>query len=222
VVDMNRSRLRVDAFRIEVSSSAFVVDSGVLRNQWATMAMPNENKAPTGRRLTKAKPVSTADRLLVLELRGLIEAAHQRVATAVNSELVLLYWRIGSQLRQEVLGGKRAQYGEVIVSTCRDNYRADYAVGFSRQNLFHMICFAGTWPDESKVAQLADHLGWSHFKEILYLEDPLQRDFYAEMSRLERWSVRTLRERVKGMLYERTAIYRLPAPRSRLWEERTI
>jgi hypothetical protein len=117
VVDMNRSRLRVDAFRIEVSSSAFVVDSGVLRNQWATMAMPNENKAPTGRRLTKAKPVSTADRLLVLELRGLIEAAHQRVATAVNSELVLLYWRIGSQLRQEVLGGKRAQYGEVIVST---------------------------------------------------------------------------------------------------------
>ena len=171
--------------------------------------MPNDNKAPTGRRVTRANPLSTTDRLLG-ELRVLIEAARQRVATAVNSELVLLYWRIGTRLRQEVLGGKRAQYGEVIVSTLSRQLLADYGIGFSRQNLFHMIRFAGTWPDESKVVQLADHLGWSHFKEILYLEDPLQRDFYAEMSRLERWSVRTLRERVKGMLYERTAISRRP------------
>ena len=108
------------------------------------MAMPNENKAPTGRRLTRANPVSITDRLLG-ELSVLIEAARQRVATAVNSERVLLYWRIGTRLRQEVLGGKRAQYGEVIVfSTLSRQLWADYGIGFSRQNLFHMIRFAGT------------------------------------------------------------------------------
>src|SRR5690349_19592706 len=104
------------------------------------MAVPKENKAPTGRRLARANPASMADRLLG-ELRGLVEAARQRVATAVNSELVLLYWRIGTRLRKEVLGGKRAQYGEVIVSTLSRQLSADYGVGFSRQNLFHMIRF---------------------------------------------------------------------------------
>jgi predicted nuclease of restriction endonuclease-like (RecB) superfamily len=60
------------------------------------------------------------------------------------------------------------------------------------------------------VSALAPHLGWSHFKEILYLENPLAQQFYAEMCRLERWSVRTLRERVRSMLFVRTAISRLP------------
>src|SRR5205807_10296142 len=53
-------------------------------------------------------------------------------------------------------------------------------------------------------------LGWSHFVELLPLDDPLKREFYAEMCRLERWSVRTLREKIAGMLYDRTAIARKP------------
>jgi predicted nuclease of restriction endonuclease-like (RecB) superfamily len=57
---------------------------------------------------------------------------------------------------------------------------------------------------------LAQHLGRSHFKEILYLENELARQFYAEMCRLERWSVRTLRDRVRSMMFERTAVSRLP------------
>jgi predicted nuclease of restriction endonuclease-like (RecB) superfamily len=128
----------------------------------------------------------------------------------VSAELVLLYWHIGARLRTEVLGGERAQYGEAIVSTLSRQLSADYGAGFSRQNLFHMVRFAEAWRDESKVLQLAEHLGWSHIKEILYLQDPLQREFYVEICRLERWRVRTLRERVKGMLYERTAISRKP------------
>jgi predicted nuclease of restriction endonuclease-like (RecB) superfamily len=54
-------------------------------------------------------------------------------------------------------------------------------------------------------------LGWSHFKEIIPLKDDLQRDCYAEMCRVDRWSVRTLREKINSMLYERTAISKKPA-----------
>jgi predicted nuclease of restriction endonuclease-like (RecB) superfamily len=53
-------------------------------------------------------------------------------------------------------------------------------------------------------------LSWSHFVEIIPLKDDLQRNFYAEMCRIERWSVRTLREKISGMLFERTAISKKP------------
>src|SRR3990172_4103200 len=63
---------------------------------------------------------------------------------------------------------------------------------------------------EEIIATLSQQLSWSHFKEILPLEKPLQRDFYAEMCRVERWSVRTLRQKVDSMLYERTALSKKP------------
>ena len=74
-----------------------------------------------------------------------------------------------------------------------------------------MVQFADQFPDSRIVGTLSRQLGWSHFVELIVLDNPLQRDFYAEMCRLERWSVRTLRAKVQGMLYERTGISRKPA-----------
>ncbi|MDP2844925.1 MAG: DUF1016 N-terminal domain-containing protein, partial [Candidatus Methanoperedens sp.] len=56
------------------------------------------------------------------------------------------------------------------------------------------------------VSALRRELSWTHFKEIIYIDDPLKRDFYAEMCRIERWSTRTLHAKILGMLYERTAL----------------
>jgi len=73
-----------------------------------------------------------------------------------------------------------------------------------------MMKFAETFPDEGIVSTLWRQLSWSHFKEILYLKDSLQREFYAAMCRSEGWSVRTLRKKIDSMLYERTAISKKP------------
>jgi hypothetical protein len=154
--------------------------------------------------------VESVDGNLTAAIRGLIEATRLRVAQTVNAELVLLYWQIGDRIRRDVLGQSRAGYGEEIVSTLSRQLTGEYGTGFSRQNLFHMIRFAEAWPDRDQVMALAPYLGWSHFKEILYLDSDLAQKFYAELSRLERWSVRTLRERVRGMMHERTAISKLP------------
>lgn len=153
---------------------------------------------------------SQALRELAADLRSLIEAARLQVAQTVNAELVLLYWQIGDRVHRDILGQARAEYGGQIVSTLSRQLTEEYGAGFSRQNLFHMIRFAEVWLDQGQVRVLAQHLGWSHFKEILYLENELGRQFYAEMCRLEHWSVRTLRDRVRGMMFERTAISRLP------------
>ena len=87
----------------------------------------------------------------------------------------------------------------------------EYGRGFSRRNLFNMIRFAEVFPSVDIVQTLSAQLGWSHFLEILALKDPLQRDFYAELCRRERWSVRTLRAKIGSLLYERTGLSKKPA-----------
>jgi hypothetical protein len=63
-----------------------------------------------------------------------------------------------------------------------------------------MMKFAEAFPDEEIVATLSQQLSWSHFRELLPREQPLQREFYAEMCGMEGWSVRTLRGRIDSML----------------------
>lgn len=87
---------------------------------------------------------------------------------------------------------------------------AEYGKGFEKSSVFKMVKFYQEFPEYEKVATLSQQLTWSHFVELLPIEDELKRDFYAAMCKNENWSVRTLRERKKSMLYERTAVSKLP------------
>jgi hypothetical protein len=124
--------------------------------------------------------------------------------------LTLLYWQIGQRIRDEVLLGERAEYGEQIISTLAWQLEADFGRGFSSKNLRHMLRFVEAYPDSEIVSALSRQLAWSHFLELIYLKDPLQRDFYTQMCEQEHWSVRQLRERKQTLLFERTAISRQP------------
>ena len=163
------------------------------------------------RSLTRsAQRSETAPAKLLNELRDLIQSTRSGVAQAVNSALVLLYWQVGNRIRTETLKSERAAYGEQIVVTLSRQLAAEFGNGYSRPNLFRMIRFAELFADREIVSTLSRQLSWSHFVEILQLKDPLQRDFYAEMCRMERWSVRTLRAKISGMLFERTALSKKP------------
>lgn len=147
---------------------------------------------------------------LLSELRGLIEQARQHVAQTANSTLTMLYWCVGERIRREVLRDGRADYGEQIVSTLSTQLVRDYGQGFGLRSLRRMVQFSENFPDESIVGALSRQLSWSHFIEILPLKQPLEREFYAEMCCIERWSVRTLRERIASQLYLRTAVSKQP------------
>lgn len=147
---------------------------------------------------------------LLADIRALIEQARRQTTAAVNAGLTLMYWRIGQRIHAEVLGGERAAYGEQIVSTLSRQLAAEYGRGFAEKNLRRMVQFAEAYPDEAIVVTLLRQLSWSHFLALIPLDKPLQRDFYAEMCRIEGWSVRTLRERIASMLYERTALSKMP------------
>jgi predicted nuclease of restriction endonuclease-like (RecB) superfamily len=86
----------------------------------------------------------------------------------------------------------------------------EFGRGFDEKSLRHMIRFAEVFPTEQIVSALRRQLTWTHFKRLIYLDDPLKRDFYAEMCRMERWSTRALEKKIGSMLFERTALSRKP------------
>ena len=135
---------------------------------------------------TKSTPPATTVKRLLGDIRSLIESARQQTAQAVNAGLVMLYWSIGDRIRRDILRQKRAEYGEEIVPTLSAQLTIECGRGFSRANLFSMVRFTAVFPDLKIVQTLSGQLGWSHFLEIIPLKDELQRDFYAEMCRVER------------------------------------
>lgn len=160
--------------------------------------------------MNRRKVSVTPSVALLGDIRALIEMARQRAISTVNSELTMLYWRIGQRIHTQVLEGRRADYGEEVLPTLAAQLVKEYGNSFSVKNLRRMVQFAATFPDEPIVVSLIRQLSWTHFIALIPLKDPRQRDYYAQMASAERWSVRTLRERIDSMLYERTALSKKP------------
>lgn len=155
------------------------------------------------------KPAAPAAPLLA-DLRDLILTAREAVARTIDASLVTLYWHIGRRIHQDILMEKRAEYGVEIVAALGRQLSEEFGRGFTAKALHRMVQFAEVFPDEQIVAALRRQLGWTHFRMIIPMEDELKRDFYAEMCRMENWSTRTLEQKIKSMLYERTAISKKP------------
>ncbi len=156
------------------------------------------------------KNTSVEHASVLVDIRQLIEHARQRAAAAVNAELTLLYWQIGVRLQKDLTGGERAQYGKQIVKTLSLQLTSEYGKGWSERQLWLCLQMVTTFPDLDIVNTVCAELSWSHLRLLIGLDDQLKRDFYIEICRLEQWSVRQLQERIKSMLYERTAISKKP------------
>jgi predicted nuclease of restriction endonuclease-like (RecB) superfamily len=175
-----------------------------------TMAKTRQRKPRASVEKPLARIVNDVTPTLLADVRHLIDAARQNVATAVNAELTWLYWQIGRRIQQDILGNERAEYGKQIVYALSTQLTKEYGPGFKQASLFQMVRFVDAFPDEKIVYALRIQLSWTHIRSIIYIEDPLARAFYTEMARLERWSTRTLQERINTLLFERTAISKKP------------
>lgn len=145
------------------------------------------------------------------DVKSLINATKSRLAVQVNCELTTLYWEIGHCINVNILSNDRADYGKSIVATLSRQLQNEFGeMGFSEKNLWRMMQFATLFPDKQIVVTLSRQLTWSHVVALLPITDNLKRKFYIEMCRIEHWSVRALRDKINGMLYERTAISRKP------------
>ena len=149
---------------------------------------------------------SLNENTLFTEVKTLIQTAKQQAAVAVNAELSLLYWQVGKRIADEVLHGERAEYGKQIIKELAKQLTRSVGKGWSTQQLRHCLRFAEIFPENEIVYALRRQLSWTHIRSLMYIDDGLKRDFYITMAMQERWSTRTLTERIDSQLFERTAI----------------
>lgn len=148
---------------------------------------------------------------IISDIRNLIEQSRHQVAAAVNAGMTLMYWHIGERINREILGGERAAYGKQVVATVSQQLTEEYGGSqFSVKNLNRMRLFAERFPDLSIWTPLVSKLSWSHFLQVISIEEEVKRQFYLTMAADQRWSKRTLKAKIDGMLYERTAIAKQP------------
>jgi predicted nuclease of restriction endonuclease-like (RecB) superfamily len=148
--------------------------------------------------------------ILLTDLQRLIDSARQSVAVSVNSTMTLLYWQIGKRIGTEVLNEKRAEYGKQIIKELAQHLTLNYGKGWSARQLAYCVKVAEVFPTQEILHTVCAKLSWSHLRFLVSIEDPLKRNFYIEISKLENWSVRQLQERMNSMLFERTAISKKP------------
>lgn len=86
-----------------------------------------------------------------------------------------------------MLRGARAAYGQHILAALAQRLTVEYGRGWSEQQLRHCVRAAEVFPDEPILSALRRELSWTHLKTLMYVDDPLKRDFYLELCRVERW-----------------------------------
>jgi len=147
---------------------------------------------------------------LYQNITHLIDVAKARVVTQVNQALVITYWQIGKIIKTELLYDERAEYGDSTMKRLAEKLVQEYGNGFGQRNLFRMVRFYQQFSDSEILTTVSAKLSWSHFVELLKLDDPIKQEFYISMCINGGWSVRLLRERMDSMLFERTALSRQP------------
>ncbi len=158
----------------------------------------------------KSKNGNHLDSNLLVDIKSLIESTRQTVSTAVNSALTLLYWQVGKRILDDILTNKRGSYGEQTITVLSQQLTEAYGSGWSSRQLHICVQLAELYSEFEIVRTLCAELSWSHIRILIRIDDELKRSFYAEMCKLEHWSVRLLQDRINSMLYERTAISKKP------------
>lgn len=123
---------------------------------------------------------------------------------AVNIRLIETYWQVGRHIVEFEQGGKiRADYGKALISSLARVLGIRHGKGFSRSNLIYMRLFYLRYP----ISQKPSHqLSWSHYVELLKIDDELERSFYEKQAIKERWSVPELKRQKAASLFLRLAV----------------
>ncbi len=140
----------------------------------------------------------------------IIDDTRSRIAVYVNAEVCHTNWFVGKRIKEDVLYNKRAEYGQQVIKNLSRRLTEHYGKGWSEKTLRHCLRAAETFTEQEIVSAVQRQFSWTHLKSIMYLSDPLARQFYMQMCYYEHWDTRTLDEKIARQLYERTAISRRP------------
>ena len=131
-------------------------------------------------------------------IRAALAEARTKVAVAVNTAMVGVYWEIGRQITEAV--GERAEYGRNLLAYLSERLTAEFGRGFTVRNLQQMRQFYTTF---SNAHTLRAELTWSHYRVLMRVEKAGRRDFYLNESADSGWTSRQLERQINSFYYER-------------------
>ena len=134
------------------------------------------------------------------EIRSLILNSRNNVYRTVNTEMLNLYWNIGKIIMEIQKGKERTNYGDMILEKLSFKLTKEFGRGFSKRNLERMRKFYYLFPI---ATTLSTQLSWSHYLELIKIEEEPKRNFYLKETINSRWSVRELQRQRDSLLYER-------------------
>lgn len=127
---------------------------------------------------------------LVNTIAQTLEQGRNQAARAVNTQLLQTYWQIGQYIVEyEQNGQDRATYGDALIERLSRDLSLSHGKGFSISNIKRFRQFYLVF---SNSATLSHQLSWSHYIELLKIENELERNFYEKQTLHENWSIREL------------------------------
>jgi len=136
-------------------------------------------------------------------IKELVVTSRNRVYSTVNTEMLNLYWNIGQAIMEIQQGDERATYGDEVLEKLSQKLTNEFGKGFSKRNLERMRKFYICFPI---AATLSSQLSWSHYLELIKIEEQNKREFYIKETLNSRWSVRELQRQKESLLYERLSV----------------
>src|SRR3989344_7711451 len=141
---------------------------------------------------------------LIADIGVLLEEARKKVYAHINQDLVKTYWELGRRIVEyEQKGEERAEYGSELLERISQDLRQRYGKGFGRRNVLDMRRFYLTY---KKWQTVSAELSWSHYIELLSIDNELDRNFYEKECQNERWSLRELKRQIDSALFHRLAV----------------
>lgn len=118
----------------------------------------------------------------------------------------MLYWQIGKLIRDEFRLLKDRDRREKLLASLAKKLAEEYDNGFTKKTLKQMIQFCTLFSDARTASLLAQDLTWDHFVALIPIRNPMKRNFYAELSRMEGWTPDELNEQIENMMFEKAAM----------------
>ena len=136
-------------------------------------------------------------------IKDLVINSRNKVYQTVNTEMLNLYWNIGASIMEIQQGDERANYGDAVLEKLSQKLTNEFGKGFSKRNLERMRKFYICFPIATTVSS---QLSWSHYLELIKIDEDSKRNFYIKETINSKWSVRELQSQRDSLLYERLTI----------------
>lgn len=141
---------------------------------------------------------------VIKEIKTIVHKARYNIFSAVNSEMLKAYYCVGKKIVEEEQKGKqRAEYGEQLIDKLSQELMKEFNKGFDVTNLRRMRRFYLIY---KKWETVSPKLTWSHYSELIKIEDETKRRYFEKYVAIENLSVRDLKRQIYSLHYERLLV----------------